>query len=283
MIDLATGNEQLTHEEIESIVQALDNEVLEWSNTLRRDLGEFYLDKGDDNTLKYLVLLLGLSLSDRARYHAIRSERTLLDVLRRTVGNRVNELINDLQNSLISRLNSIFLNGINHAIQETNQINVLNGSNTTLSNEPYMTSGFLAESRRLNDFRWSGQNLSEKFSIYKTELNANIMKTIIQDSVLGKDFLFVVFDIERELNKFINRLNTLIRTESNYIYNQGKIYEYKRNKIEFYKYVAVVDDRTTAICLSLNGNIFKVDECVVGINCPPMHPNCRSTIIPFKE
>lgn len=51
----------------------------------------------------------------------------------------------------------------------------------------------------------------------------------------------------------------------------GQVYKH-------YIFNAVIDSRTTDICRSLNGRIFKIDEMQAGVNCPPMHINCRSSI-----
>ena len=47
-----------------------------------------------------------------------------------------------------------------------------------------------------------------------------------------------------------------------------------------YKYVAKIDKKTSKICHTLNGKVFKVKDMVPGINAPPMHPWCRSTTVP---
>ena len=46
-----------------------------------------------------------------------------------------------------------------------------------------------------------------------------------------------------------------------------------------YKYVAKIDKKTSKICHSLNGKVFKVKDMIPGINAPPMHPWCRSTTV----
>ena len=47
-----------------------------------------------------------------------------------------------------------------------------------------------------------------------------------------------------------------------------------------YKYVAKIDKKTSKLCHSLNGKVFKVKDMVPGVNAPPMHPWCRSTTVP---
>ncbi len=46
------------------------------------------------------------------------------------------------------------------------------------------------------------------------------------------------------------------------------------------KYVAKIDSKTSKLCHSLNGKIFKVKDMIPGVNAPPMHPWCRSTTVP---
>ena len=41
-----------------------------------------------------------------------------------------------------------------------------------------------------------------------------------------------------------------------------------------YKYVAKIDKKTSKICHSLNGKVFKVKDMMPGVNAPPW---CRST------
>nr|WP_078065280.1 minor capsid protein [Staphylococcus aureus] len=47
-----------------------------------------------------------------------------------------------------------------------------------------------------------------------------------------------------------------------------------------YKYVAKIDSKTSKLCHSLNGKIFKVKDMIPGVNAPPMHPWRRSTTVP---
>jgi SPP1 gp7 family putative phage head morphogenesis protein len=68
----------------------------------------------------------------------------------------------------------------------------------------------------------------------------------------------------------------LVRTETNYFTNQAELQSYIDEGIEYYRYEAILDERTSDICRGLNGEVFKVIEAEVGTNYPPMHPNCRS-------
>lgn len=80
-----------------------------------------------------------------------------------------------------------------------------------------------------------------------------------------------------------NRCRYIIYTMSNYQFNELIKYFMNDLGMTSYKYCAVLDDRTSEICKSLHGSQFKLTQANVGVNFPPMHPNCRSYIIPLKK
>jgi SPP1 gp7 family putative phage head morphogenesis protein len=79
-----------------------------------------------------------------------------------------------------------------------------------------------------------------------------------------------------------NSARMLVRTTFTTVQNQSAHQTYEkagRGKVsDSYKYVAVRDSRTSAICRALDGKIFRYDD--PKRKMPPQHPNCRSTIIP---
>lgn len=56
---------------------------------------------------------------------------------------------------------------------------------------------------------------------------------------------------------------------------------YKRSGIDWYEYIATIDDRTSKICTQLNMKHFPVSQMKSGVNAPPMHPYCRSSTAPY--
>lgn len=86
--------------------------------------------------------------------------------------------------------------------------------------------------------------------------------------------------IAKEMDASRNRGRTLARTEVNYVCNQADLDAYKVVGIEEYDYLATLDMKTSEICRGLDGTTHKVSHAKVGVNFPPMHPNCRSTTVP---
>lgn len=96
---------------------------------------------------------------------------------------------------------------------------------------------------------------------------------------LTKDQIYA--ELKRDANKIRNRLNLILTTMGNYQYNYIVQYCMKELDIKEYEYCAVLDDRTSKICRELNGQRFKISQAQTGVNFPPMHPNCRSFVVPI--
>ncbi len=71
----------------------------------------------------------------------------------------------------------------------------------------------------------------------------------------------------------------LVRTESAYVANAATKESYSEAGIDKYRFVAVLDNRTSELCAALDGKVFELEKTVAGTNYPPMHPFCRSTTI----
>lgn len=48
-----------------------------------------------------------------------------------------------------------------------------------------------------------------------------------------------------------------------------------------YEILSTLDNRTSQICRSMDGKVFKVSEMQPGVNDSPFHPNCRTTTIAY--
>jgi len=75
----------------------------------------------------------------------------------------------------------------------------------------------------------------------------------------------------------------LLISEVSRVQTEAKRLSYEEMDILEYKYLAIINDRTTQTCKSLHGKTFKVSDMKVGINAPPMHQFCRSTTVPTKR
>lgn len=127
--------------------------------------------------------------------------------------------------------------------------------------------------------RWSQYNYSETIWNDRDKLVRMLSTTIPQSFSRGLSSNQLGDMIAKELNASKNRGRTLARTEVNNICNQADLEVYKAIGIEKYDYLATLDLRTSEICRSLDGTVHEVRLAEVGVNFPPMHPNCRSTTV----
>lgn len=130
--------------------------------------------------------------------------------------------------------------------------------------------------------RWHGDNYSSRIWKDTDQLAKKLQQLFTVESMTGMSELDMAREIEQYmhdafmLNKNIAR--RLIRTEANRFHTQAKIQQWEKMGLKHVKYVAVLDNRTSTICEDLNGSIFPLDSLETGVNCPPMHPWCRSII-----
>ena len=130
---------------------------------------------------------------------------------------------------------------------------------------------------------WSGKNYSKRIWSNTDKLSNELREVLTTAAMSGES-------ISKTLRKVANSFNTssynaerLIRTETTYACNQAEIASYSELDIDRYKYVATLDTRTSPICQALDGKIFETEKARAGLNLPAMHPNCRSTTIPYFE
>jgi SPP1 gp7 family putative phage head morphogenesis protein len=70
------------------------------------------------------------------------------------------------------------------------------------------------------------------------------------------------------------------RTKHTEVLNKGRLEFFKDSGVVVaYQYSAILDDRTSDICSSLHGKVFKAGSEPV----PPLHFNCRSVLIPITK
>jgi len=69
------------------------------------------------------------------------------------------------------------------------------------------------------------------------------------------------------------------RTTVTAVANQAHADSYKRHGVKRYEFVATFDERTCIDCGKLDGKTYPIDSKAVGVNYPPIHPNCRCTTV----
>ena len=72
-------------------------------------------------------------------------------------------------------------------------------------------------------------------------------------------------------------IRRLVETESAFFDSESERQCCEDFGIEKYRFLAVLDLKTSDICQELDNKVFLEKERQIGVNAPPMHPFCRST------
>lgn len=136
---------------------------------------------------------------------------------------------------------------------------------------------------------WQGGNYSTRIWANNALLNYRIQD--ILPKVIGGGLVSGISQekMQRQIREYfdVSRYNAmrLVATETNYFANQAELQSYEDEGVQYYKYRAILDKRTSHICGDiLHNQVFKVSEAQVGVNYPPMHPWCRSsTRVVFED
>ena len=133
------------------------------------------------------------------------------------------------------------------------------------------------------DYPWSGKMFSERIWDNKENLLKFIKQELTAGLIRGDSTQKISRKLMKDLQVMYYQAERLVRTESNYVYNHAHKEVYKDCGVEKYEYLAAIDSRTSAQCREHNGAIYLLKDAKVGVNYPPLHPNCRSTVIPVLE
>lgn len=134
---------------------------------------------------------------------------------------------------------------------------------------------------RIYQTPWSDKSFSERIWGNNKKLVSEVRHILAQGAVQGSSIEKMSRQLTQRMKVDYNRAECLIRTETAYIREQATADSYTELGIEQYEYLATLDNRTSAVCRSLDKKVFTMKERMIGVNYPPMHPRCRSTTIPY--
>jgi SPP1 gp7 family putative phage head morphogenesis protein len=132
---------------------------------------------------------------------------------------------------------------------------------------------------RVIQSKWSGKNYSDRIWDNTKFLAQDVKEELLINLVTGRTNNEVADIITNKYHIAAFKARRLIRTESNYVATEMKMKAYEDVGVEEYRYLASLELHTSEICRNMDGKIFPVSQRKPGVNCPPLHPWCRSTTI----
>lgn len=135
------------------------------------------------------------------------------------------------------------------------------------------------EIRAIQQTPWLGANYSERIWGNTQALANELQKQLAVSLLTGRSAHETAEVIEAQFGKGSQNARRLIRTETSYFHAEMEAKAYEEADVEYYRFLATLDLRTSSICREHDGKIYKVSERITGKNYPPMHPWCRSDTI----
>ncbi|BDH60131.1 hypothetical protein MTP04_02610 [Lysinibacillus sp. PLM2] len=130
---------------------------------------------------------------------------------------------------------------------------------------------------------WTVDNLTFSTKIWRDRnLLINTLHTeLTQAFARGEGPQRVISVIQKKMNTSRSNAARLVQTEQAFFSASAQRDAFKKLDVEQYEIVATLDSKTSEICQSMDGKIFKLSDYQPGVTASPFHPRCRSTQAPF--
>ena len=289
-------------EELDKVAKMTEKEVMKELSTLYRDafrsiekeVNDFMMQYAKDHKLDYATVTQTLTPIDLAEYNQKIEE---LYAMYRDTGSEYIKIEIDRLNARakITRLQAlqdainVELTKVTHEYQMTLE-DTLIGLFTEQYKEVSELLGIMAPVinreaiKTIIEYPYAGKMFSDRIWDNKDALVKHIKQNLTAGIIRGNSIQKMSRQLKKDLNVLYYQAERLVRTETNYAMNQGHLKGYEDSGVvEKYEFLAAIDSRTSKLCKNQNGKVYKLSDATVGVNYPPLHPHCRSTVIPVLE
>ena len=289
-------------EELDKVAKMTEKEVMKKLSALYRDafrsiekeVNDFMMKYAVDHKLDYATVTQMLTPIDLAEYNQKIEE---LYAMYRDTGSEYIKIEIDRLNARakITRLQAlqdainVELTKVTHEYQMTLE-DTLIGLFTEQYKEVSELLGIMAPVinreaiKTIIEYPYAGKMFSDRIWDNKDALVKHIKQNLTAGIIRGDSIQKMSRQLKKDLNVLYYQAERLVRTETNYAMNQGHLKGYADSGVvEKYEFLAAIDSRTSKLCKNQNGEVYKLSDAVVGVNFPPLHPHCRSTVIPILE
>lgn len=289
-------------EELDKVAKMTEKEVMKKLSALYRDafrsiekeVNDFMMKYAADHKLDYATVTQMLTPIDLAEYnekiqelHAMyrdtKSEYIKIEIERLKARSKITRL-RALQDAI-----NVELCKVTHEYQMTLE-DTLIGLFSAQYEKACELMGVMAPGipreaiKKIIEYPYAGKMFSDRIWDNKDALVKYIQQDLTVGIIRGDSIQKMSRQLKKDLNVLYYQAERLVRTETNYAMNQAHLKGYKDSGVvEKYEFLAAHDKRTSKLCRDLDGQMFELSEATVGVNYPPVHCNCRSTVIPVLE
>ena len=123
-----------------------------------------------------------------------------------------------------------------------------------------------------------GKNWSSRVWVNKAALAEKLQSELIDAVTTGRSSKEVAETLVNDFSVGYNEASRLCRTEMNFIQNQSTYDKYREAGIKKYRILSEHSNRTCDICAKAD-KVYLISQASVGTTWPPLHPNCRCTVV----
>lgn len=133
--------------------------------------------------------------------------------------------------------------------------------------------------------KWSGDlQYSGRIWGNTIYLGQRLEHTLSKGFIAGASISEMSQEIEDHFGVSKYQATRLIRTETTYVTNSAELAAFKEAGVKEFIFCATLDTRTSKLCRDADtGKPISLEKARIGKNVPPLHPNCRSTILEVFE
>jgi SPP1 gp7 family putative phage head morphogenesis protein len=130
--------------------------------------------------------------------------------------------------------------------------------------------------------KWSadGSEFSGRIWSNKYQLRDNLRSLITESIATGRDPNSTALLLQQSTNSTLYNSKRIVRTETMALITESDTDAFQEAGVDKYEILAAFDKRTSRICQQQDGKQYLIREKKIGVNAPPFHPNCRTTITP---
>lgn len=248
-------------------IKQQENLLTNSTNFIEKQLGKIYTRCAKNVVAECLALYLDLTADGELNYAQLMQYDRLFK-LNASINQQLNQLGLEEINILDSGMIDLFLQ---------------TGELITGNNQWALINRNIAEEAIKRIWCNDGKSYSDRIWLQKTQLQQELQDGVIECVVQGKSHKQLNKRLRERFGVAQSSADRIARTELNYIQNQAAMRGYLDAGYTQYQFITATDNRTCDECGHLNRKIFSFADAQVGVNYPPIHPNCRSNVIGYKE
>lgn len=288
------------HTKADKYVDKLKLEYTKAKLAINRDIREFYQKFAIDNEVSFAEARKMLSAGELKEFR-MSLEEFIEKAKNNADGRWTKELNNAYYKTRISRLEALQIQ-IRHQVEMLSQ-SAQEGTHALLSdvyNDVYYRSIYEVQkglgvgitfasispevTQKVILKPWIGANFSERIWEDKQKLLRELETNLAQAFIRGDSIDKTTQLMSKRLNVSYSNAARIVRTETAHMVGEATFDGYKASGVvKKYQFLATLDNRTSTVCQSMDLKVFKISEKVVGVNYPPLHPNCRSTTVAYFD